>query len=88
MFLLNKYLIFIYATISSLFFLGFFLRILNLYPGEKEPIILDGLAVLIGIIFIFLSHLFIHQKLKFILILSSFLIVLPHLIYIVIKKDI
>ncbi|MCM8763555.1 MAG: hypothetical protein NC927_00480 [Candidatus Omnitrophica bacterium] len=88
LFLLNRYLILLYAIISFLFFLGFSLRILNLYPGEKEPLILDGLAVLIGILFVFLAGVFASTKLRFLLIALSFFIVLPHLVYIVKDKDI
>lgn len=88
MLIFNRYLSSIYLIIACLFLVGFCLRLLKLYPGKEEPIILDSSAVIISILFAYISNILQQTNLRFILIFISSLIILPHLIYIINKKDI
>jgi len=88
MLIFNEYLSLIYLVIACLFLVGFCLRLLKFYPGKEEPLILDSSAVIIGILFAYISNILKEINLRFILIFISSLIILPHLIYIVKKKDI
>ena len=88
MLLLNRYLSILYVIIVVLFFGGFALRVLHLYPGKKEPLILDFSAVVISLLFAYAGEIFKMSPLRFLLILTSSLIILPHLIYIISKEDI
>lgn len=83
MFWLNTYLSKIYGVIAGLFLVGLMLRILRLYPGKEEPLILDLSAVIIAIIFAFIAHHIGLSNIRFILIMVSSLIIIPHIIYIV-----
>lgn len=88
MLLLNRYLFLIYLIIAALFFGGFCLRIVKLYPGKAEPLILDSSAVVLGIAFACISNALKASGVRFILIFTSSLIIAPHLVYILRKKDI
>jgi hypothetical protein len=88
MLLLNRSLPIIYLAIAFLFLGGFCLRILKLYPGKQEPLILDASAVVISIILAYVSNVFRASNIRFFLIFISSIIILPHLIYIIYKKNI
>ena len=79
---LNKYLVFAYLVIAAIFFMAFILRLLNFYPGEKEPLALDGLAVVFAVIFAWVAGFSANSNLRFLFILCSSVIVLPHCYYI------
>lgn len=72
-----------YLVIAVLFFIGFLLRILKMYPGGEEPLALDISACLISALFIGIVHLLNGSNWRFLVILLSSLIVLPHFIYII-----
>lgn len=88
MILLNNYLFVIYLVIASLFFIGFLLRLLRLYPGKEEPLLLDSSAVAIALLFAYASGFFKFSGIRFILILISSLIIVPHIVYIVSNENI
>ena len=88
LFLLNRYLAMLYLVIAILFLLGFILRILNLYPGRKEPLLLDSSAVIIALMFAYIAVMLKISNLRFLLIPVSSIIVLPHLKYIISNKNI
>lgn len=88
MLFLSKSLFIIYLVIGGLFLAGFILRVLHLYPDKDEPLILDSSAALIAVIFALLAKGLGLSGARFILIFTSSLIILPHLLYIVSKKDI
>jgi hypothetical protein len=72
---------FIYLFISFCFLTGFILRKFNLYPGKEEPLILDFLTFLISLLFFILLKFGFKIDLK----ISFFIILLPHLIYNLLK---
>jgi len=82
MLIFNGFLTEIYILISILFLGGFILRLLQLYPGEREPLYLDLSAVVIAGLFSFFAGLLIGSGWCFFLIPLSTLILLPHLMYI------
>src|SRR3989338_3631161 len=82
MLVLNGFLAEMYILISVLFLGGFVLRLLQLYPGEREPLYLDLSAVIIAGLFSFLAGLLIGSGWRSLLIGGSSLIILPRLIYI------
>jgi hypothetical protein len=84
----NRYLSLIYLVIAISFLAGFALRVFNLYPGKTEPLSLDSSAVAIALIFSYIAGCLEGSPLRFLLIFISSLIMLPHLIYIISKKDI
>lgn len=88
MLLFNKYLFMIYLVIAGLFFVGLVLRILHLYPGKKEPFILDFFTVVIALLFASLAEIFKISNMRFVLLLTSSLIFLPHIMYIISNKTI
>lgn len=88
MLFLNRDLFIIYLIIAILFLGGFCLRSLKLYPGKEEPLILDASAVIISVLFAYISNPLKTTNIRFILIFVSSIIILPHLIYIVYKQDI
>ncbi|MBD3264063.1 MAG: hypothetical protein GF375_03055 [Candidatus Omnitrophica bacterium] len=88
MLFLNKNLTIIYLIIAALFLAGFTLRVLKLYPGKDEPLILDSSAVLLSLGFVRASEVLGESNLRFLLIFTSSLIIFPHLLYIIRKKDI
>jgi len=68
---------YLYLVISLCFLIGFILRKFDLYPGKKEPLILDFSTFLISLIFFILTKIGLKIEIKF-----SFLItLLPHLLY-------
>ncbi|MFC1480517.1 hypothetical protein ACFL5Y_03620 [Candidatus Omnitrophota bacterium] len=88
MFVLNRHLVVIYLAVSVIFFLGVLLRILKLYPGNDEPLILDGSAVVLALIWAFLARVIGMSGWRFLLILSSSAIVMPHLWYVINMKEV
>ncbi|MGD9014697.1 MAG: hypothetical protein PVI33_01555 [Candidatus Omnitrophota bacterium] len=88
MFLLNEYLVMLYLVIAVFFLCGFILRILNLYPGKKEPHLLDSSAVVIALLFAYVSAMLKISNMRFLLILTSSIIILPHLKYIISNENI
>ncbi len=88
MFLFNRHLTVGYLVIVLLFLGGFILRLLNLYPGRPEPLILDFSGILIALGFAYLANTLGLSSLRFLLIFTSSLIIVPHIIYIVKKIDI
>jgi len=81
-FIFKRYLSpYLYLIISLCFLVGFILRKFDLYPGKKEPLILDFSTFLISLVFFILNKIGIKIDLKI-----SFLIILfPHLIYNLLK---
>ena len=88
MLLFNCYLPLIYLIISILFLVGLGLRVLNLYPGKEEPLILDSSAVFIALVLAHTSKWLSTFNIKSLLISISSIIILPHLVYIICKRDI
>jgi len=84
--ILNQYLFEIYIAIALLFFGGFTLRIMHLYPGQEEPLTLDLSAVIIAICYAVLGRFLILSPWRFLLILCSSVIIIPHFIYISLEK--
>ncbi len=82
--ILSRYSLWIvYLVIASIFLVGVLLRRFNLYPGDKEPLILDFSAVLISILLSYLSFRINSSRVLFLLIFLSPVIILPHIIYII-----
>jgi hypothetical membrane protein len=88
MLLLSRYLSIIYLFIGGLFLLALLLRLLGIYPGKKEPLVLDSSAVLIALILAYVSRALQLQRARYMLIFVSSIIILPHLLYILSKRDI
>ena len=84
----NSHLPGIYLSIAFLFFGGFVLRAVEKYPGKEEPLILDASGVLIALLMAYMAKVIGISNLRFILILCSSAIVLPHFAYIISNKDI
>ncbi len=78
----NDNLLFIYLIVAGLFFCGFILRALKLYPGKPEPLTLDFLGMVIALLFSQLAKFLHGSPFRFFLIFTSSLIIFPHLIYI------
>jgi len=88
MLIMNKYLFLFYTGIAILFFGGFFLRALHLYPGKREPLILDLSGMAIAFLYAYFAEILKFSNLRFLLIFASSLIILPHLFYIVAKPEV
>lgn len=88
LFFFNRNLIIGYLLIAVLFFIGFLLRTLKIYPGIDEPLSLDISACLIAALLMGAAYLLKNSNGKFLLILFSSLIVFPHFIYIIKSKKI
>ena len=86
MLILNQHLPVIYLVIAGLFLGGFCLRVLKRYPGEPEPLMLDFLGVLIGLIYSLCAATLGMSGWRFLLILTSSLIIMPHIVFIILKK--
>jgi len=86
MFICNRYLFEIYMVIAALFLGGFLLRVVKLYPGESEPLILDFSAVVLAVGFALAARSLDESGWRFLLILCSSPIIVPHFIYIALKK--
>ena len=84
----SRYLEGLYALIALLFLGGVILRATHLYPGKREPLMLDSSGVVIALIFALCAHIFTMSYLRFVLILFSSCIVVPHLIYIITNRNI
>ncbi|MBN1793948.1 MAG: hypothetical protein JW844_03190 [Candidatus Omnitrophica bacterium] len=78
----------IYGIIALLFSGRLFLRTVRCYPGANEPLYLDGSAVAISLFYLFLARLAGESWIRFTLLFTSSVIILPHLIYIVSHRDI
>jgi len=74
------------VVIAALFAGGFLLRVLNVYPGEKEPLILDFSAVALSLLYALLSVAAGFSAWRYVLIFSSSVIVFPHFVYILREK--
>lgn len=85
MLIFNKKLPLIYAVIGGVFLVGFLLRLLNIYPGKSEPVILDLLAFFIAFIMGGAAYTLNNSPFRYLLIFISSLIVIPHIIYIITK---
>ena len=88
MLVFEKYLWFFYFAIALLFLGGFLLRVLKVYPGKEEPVVLDFLGTVLALLFASAAYFIVHGTVRIFLILTSSLIILPHLVYIVMNKDI
>jgi len=86
MLILNKSLFEIYLLIAVVFLIGFTLRVFQLYPGQGEPLILDLSAAIIAIGFAYGGQWLIDSFWRFILILCSSIMIIPHFIYIAQEK--
>ena len=86
MLVFNYFLFKIYMAIAVLFFGGFLLRVLRLYPGKREPLILDFSAVMLAVGFALIARTLDESHWRFLLILCSSLIIVPHFIYIALEK--
>ncbi len=82
MLIYNHQLFTIYLLIALAFTAGFLLRILKIYPGQPEPLILDLSAVLIGLLYAVLSVGLGQSGWRFFLILTSSIILGPHFVFI------
>jgi len=76
----------LYLFIGIVFAGGFLLRVFRLYPGQPEPFILDGSAIVIAVLLAFASRGLGGSAWRFALILCSSVIILPHLVYILKEK--
>jgi hypothetical protein len=86
MLILNHALVPIYFLIAGVFLIGFLLRVFRLYPGEAEPLILDFSGMVIAVIFAYLAQWLGDSPGRFLLIFCSSAIIVPHFIYIALKK--
>ena len=86
MLMFNTYLPELFALIVFLFLVGFLLRVLHLYPGQWEPLILDASAVGMALLYTCLASLCEHSPWRFLLILTTSVIIVPHFIYIFFHK--
>ena len=86
MMIFNQFLFEAYAIVGALFAGGFLLRILKLYPGEWEPLILDFSAVILAICYAILAKILGPSIFRFVLILCSSGIIVPHFIFIYREK--
>lgn len=86
MLVFNHSLFEIYCLIAVLFLIGFLLRILGLYPGQREPFILDFSAVVLSLVYSFLARWLGDCGWRFLLIFCSSGILIPHFIYIAWEK--
>lgn len=86
MLIFNMRLVEIYSGIAALFAIGFLLRLLKIYPGQWEPLVLDLSAVVLAGAFAFAAQWLDASAWRFSLILCSSLIVLPHFVYIANEK--
>lgn len=88
MLLLNEHLPFTYYLIAAAFSCGLIFRVIRVYPGKDEPLILDASAAGIALFWGFMARVADGSGWRFLLILTSSMIILPHLMYIVGKRDI
>jgi len=86
MLVLNGFLPMLYVTVAVLFFAGFILRVLRIYPGEDEPLVLDASAVIIALLLAYFAAGQRYSAWRFLLIFFSSVIIVPHLVYIVTDK--
>lgn len=86
MLIFNRHLPVIYLAIAGLFLGGFCLRVLKRYPGEPEPLILDFSGVLITLIYGFCALGLGMSGFRYLLILTSSLVIIPHIAFIILKK--
>ncbi len=79
----NNYLFKSYLIVAGLFLIGFGLRLSNLYPGKPEPLILDLSAVVLALVWACIARIFGLASIRFVLIFTSSVVILPHIVYIV-----
>ena len=82
MLIFNKHLFFIYLVIAVLFLGGFLLRLFHLYPGDHEPLFLDFFAFVAAVCFAFVGECLVGSLWRYLLILCSSVILIPHFIFI------
>ena len=79
----------ILVVIGAGFIIAAALRIAHLYPGEKEPVVVDIfsgiLAFICAILTVIIENLPAHYVVKAV---SPFIILIPHLTYIIFNRDI
>ncbi len=88
MLFLNERLPFLYCLIAAAFSCSLILRVIRVYPGKEEPLILDASAAGIALLWGFMARVADGSGWRFFLIFTSSMIILPHLIYIAGKRDI
>lgn len=77
------------TIIGTAFLIGFLLRMFRRYPGNYEPPVVDILTSAIAYLSIFIFMLIKDENIQLVMaILNPFLILIPHLVYIIRKKDI
>ena len=86
MFIFNKKLFEIYSVIGVLFLGGFLLRCFKVYPGEKEPLELDLSGFCLALFYALLARFLGASGLRFVLILTSSAIIIPHFLFIIKEK--
>jgi len=86
MLIFNHFLYEIYLVIAFLFFCGFLLRMLKLYPGQSEPLILDFSAVVISLGYAWIAQWVGLSLWRFLLIFCSSAIIMPHFVFILREK--
>ncbi|MCM8802903.1 MAG: hypothetical protein NC827_06315 [Candidatus Omnitrophica bacterium] len=68
---------YLYLIIGLCFLTGFILRKFDLYPGKKEPLLLDFSTFLISFILFILNKIGLKIDIK----IAFFFVLIPHLIY-------
>jgi len=82
----NRMIFEVYLLLAGCFFVGFLLRVCRIYPGESEPLVLDSSAVCFSLLYALVARNIIDSPWRFLLILCSSVIIMPHLIYIYKEK--
>jgi len=81
LFLFRDKMLYILFLISTLFFVGFLLRLFKMYPGNDEPLDLDASAVVIALLITF-AYRYALISVGFAMLFAP-VIILPHIIYII-----
>ncbi len=82
----NQELVLWYSLIAMAFGAGWLLRLCRLYPGQDEPLILDLPGAILAAGYAVLAGWMGDSNGRFLLILCSSLIILPHVIYVYVEK--
>jgi len=83
MLLFNQWLVLSYLIVALLFLGAFFLRAIGRYPGKPEPLVLDASAVVLAVVFGYAAYVLRGSHARFLLLLTSSVIIMPHIIYII-----
>jgi len=78
-----KFSIYLYIVGGILFLGGFILRVLNKYPGNKEPLVLDISSGLISFVIAFILYNYGYNRVS--IYLGPLIVLLPHLLYILLS---